>query len=340
MKVVPVENAVGMVLCHDMTRIVPDDYEGPAFRKGHLVTENDVPVLLKIGKEHVYALDMPPGKIHEDEAALRIAKAAAGPGLSLTPPCEGRVNMTAGPGLLDVNVEALYEINSIEEVVLATMHNGTAFTATRDVAGTRVVPLIVDESRIELVESICAANYPVIQVRPLQPMSVGIVSTGNEVLQGSVPDEIGPALSGKLELLGSRAMGQTMVGDEVKATRDAILQFVLDGADMVMVTGGLSMDSEDRTTAAIRAAGADVVTNGSPTFPGAMFLLAYLGDIPIIGLPDCVLYSRATVFDLIVPRLLAGERVTRSDIISMGHGGFCAGCDNCRYPLCSFGKHD
>ncbi|MGE4424481.1 MAG: molybdopterin-binding protein [Pseudodesulfovibrio sp.] len=340
MKVVPVESAVGMVLCHDMTRIVPDEYKGPAFRKGHVVTESDIPALLRIGKEHIYVLDMPPGTIHEDEAAMRIAKAAAGPGLTLTPVCEGRVNMTAAPGLLDVNVEALYEINSIEEVVLATMHKGTAFTAPRDVAGTRVVPLIVDEARIERVEAICAANYPVIQVRPLQRKSVGIVTTGSEVLHGRIQDKFGPVLTKKFDLLGSNTMGQAFVGDDAKATRDAILQFVVDGADMVMVTGGMSVDPDDQTPAGIRATGADVVTYGSPTFPGAMFLLAYLGDVPILGLPGCVMYYRASIFDLVVPRLLAGERVTRSDIISMGHGGFCAGCDTCRYPLCSFGKHD
>ncbi|OIQ50870.1 putative competence-damage inducible protein [Pseudodesulfovibrio hydrargyri] len=340
MKVVPVESAVGMVLCHDMTRIVPDEYKGPAFRKGHVVTEKDIPVLLRIGKEHIYVLDMPPGKIHEDEAAVRIAKAAAGPGLTLSPVSEGRVNMKADPGLLDINVEALYEINSIEEVVLSTMHTGMTFTAPRDVAGTRVVPLVVDESKIEQVEAICAANYPVIQVRPLQPMSVGIVTTGSEIFHGRIKDKFGPVLNKKFGLLGSKSMGQTFVGDEVEATRDAILQFVVDGADMVMVTGGMSVDPDDQTPAGIRATGADVVTYGSPTFPGAMFLLAYLGDVPILGLPGCVMYYRASIFDLVVPRLLAGERLNRSDIISMGHGGFCAGCDTCRYPLCSFGKHD
>ena len=340
MKVVPVENAVGMVLCHDMTRIVPDEYKGPAFRKGHVVTESDIPDLLRIGKEHIYVLDLPPGKIHEDEAAVRIATAAAGPGLTLTSVSEGRVNMTADPGLLEINVEALYEINAIEEVVLATMHSGTTFTAPRDVAGTRVVPLVVDEKKIEYVEAICAANYPVIQVRPLLEKRVGIVTTGSEIYHGRIKDKFGPVLTKKFGLLGSTTVGQTFVGDEVEATRDAILQFVADGADMVTVTGGMSVDPDDQTPASIRATGADVVTYGSPTFPGAMFLLAYLGDTPILGLPGCVMYYRASIFDLVVPRLLAGERITRPDIISMGHGGFCAGCKTCRYPLCSFGKHD
>ena len=340
MKVVPVEDAVGMVLCHDMTRIVPDEYKGPAFRKGHVICENDIPDLLKIGKEHIYVLDMPEGKIHEDEAAMRIARAAAGPGLTLSPVCEGRVNMTAEPGLLEVDVEALYEINSIEEVVLSTMHNHMTFTAPRDVAGTRVVPLIVDEKKVEEVEAICAAYYPVIRVRPLKHKRVGIVTTGSEIYHGRIKDKFGPVLKKKFGVLGSETVGQAFVGDDVDMTRDAILRFVDQGVDMIMVTGGMSVDPDDQTPASIRATGADVVTYGSPTFPGAMFMLAYRGDVPILGLPGCVMYYRASIFDLVVPRLLAGERITRADIISMGHGGFCAGCETCRYPLCSFGKHD
>ena len=340
MKVVAVEDAVGMVLCHDMTRIVPDEYKGPAFRKGHVVSENDIPDLLRIGKEHIYVLDMPKGKIHEDEAALRIARAAAGPGLTLTSVCEGRVNMTAEPGLLEIDVEALYEINSIEEVVLATMHNHMVFNTPRDVAGTRVVPLIVDEKKVEEVEAICATYYPVIQVRPLMHKRVGIVTTGSEIYHGRIKDKFGPVLKKKFGALGSKTVGQTFVSDDVDMTRDAILRFVDQGVDMVMVTGGMSVDPDDQTPASIRATGADLVTYGSPTFPGAMFLLAYLGDVPILGLPGCVMYYRASIFDLVVPRLLAGERMTRADIISMGHGGFCAGCETCRYPLCSFGKHD
>lgn len=339
MRVVPVEEAVGMVLCHDMTRIVPDEYKGPAFRKGHVVTETDIPDLLRIGKEHIYVLDLKQGQIHEDEAAMRIARAAAGPGLTLTSVCEGRVNMTASPGLLEINVEALHKINSIDEVVLSTMHTGVTFTQPRDVAGTRVVPLVVDEGKIEQVEAICAAHYPVIQVRPLQATRVGVVTTGSEIFHGRIEDRFGPVLEKKFGVLGSDIAGQVFVGDEVGMTRDAILRFVADGAGMVVVTGGMSVDPDDQTPASIRATGADVVTYGSPTFPGAMFLLAYLDDVPILGLPGCVMYYRASVFDLIVPRLLAGERVTRDDIVSLGHGGFCAGCETCHYPLCSFGKH-
>ncbi len=337
-KTVPVQDAVGMVLCHDMTRIVPGEYKGPAFRKGHVIQEEDIPTLLEIGKEHVYVLNLEKGKIHENEAAERIAKAAAGPGITLTSVCEGRINFQASPGLLDINVEALNRINSIEEVVLSTMHNGQQVTEKRAVAGTRVVPLVIDEAKIEQVEAICAEYPYVVGVRPFLHHKVGVVTTGSEVFTGRIKDKFGPVIRKKFSQLGSTVMDQRLTSDDPAMTRDAILAFIAEGAEMVVVTGGMSVDPDDQTPTAIRATGADVITYGSPTFPGVMFLYANLNGVPILGLPGCVMYFRASVFDLVVPRLLAGEKVTREDIVALGHGGFCATCDVCRYPVCPFGK--
>ncbi len=338
MKSVPVREAVGMVLCHDMTRIVPGQSKGPAFRKGHVVTEDDIVPLLEIGKEHVYVLTLDRGQIHENEAAERIARAAAGQGLTPTPVCEGRVNLRAAPGLLRVDVAALDAINSIEDVVLATLHTGQQITAPRDVAGTRVVPLVVDEAVVARVEAICAQHYPVIEVKPFRPLRVGVVTTGSEVYSGRIEDKFGPVVREKFRALGSTVVGQRFCSDDPDMTRDAILSFIAEGAQLVVVTGGMSVDPDDRTPTAIRSTGAEVVTYGAPTFPGAMFLLSYLGEVPVLGLPGCVMYHRASIFDLVVPRILAGERPTRADITTMGHGGFCAGCGECRYPVCPFGK--
>ncbi|WP_022662437.1 molybdopterin-binding protein [Paucidesulfovibrio longus] len=334
----PVEQAVGKVLCHDMTRIVPGECKGPAFRKGHIITEQDIPALLQIGKEHIYVLQLEQGQLHEDEAARRIAAAAAGPGLSLSEVSEGRVNFIAEPGLLAIDVDALERINSIEEIALATLHTGQQITSPRPVAGTRVVPLVVDEAKIEQVEAICAECWPVIQVKPFARLDVGVVTTGSEVYEGRIQDKFGPVVRRKFEQLGSRVMGQTFSSDDPAMTRDAILDFIRRGAQMVVVTGGMSVDPDDQTPTSIRATGADVVTYGSPTFPGVMFMLAYKDGVPVLGLPGCVMYYRASIFDLVVPRLLAGEKLTRSDIVRLGHGGFCAGCDQCRYPVCPFGK--
>ncbi|MBU2551879.1 MAG: molybdopterin-binding protein [Proteobacteria bacterium] len=338
-KVLRVSEAVGAVLCHDVTRIVPGEFKGRAFRKGHVITEADVPLLLEIGKEHIYALELGPGKVHENEAAERIARAAAGPGLGLSEVCEGRVNLIAErQGLLKVDVEALDRLNTIPDVVFATMHTNHVTPGGRPVAGTRVIPLVVDEETVARAEAVCRRQAPLIQVKPLAAWPIGVVTTGSEVFRGLIKDEFGPVVSRKFSELGSTVMRQVYVSDDPVMTVQAIVGLIEEGARMVVVTGGMSVDPDDRTPASIRATGAEVVIYGAPTFPGAMFMLAYLGDVPIIGLPGCVMYYQATIFDLVVPRILAGERVTRTDVQSLGHGGFCAGCPDCRYPICGFGK--
>ena len=330
--------AVGMVLCHDMTMIVPGETKGPAFKKGHVVTEEDIAILLEIGKENIFVLNLEKGCIHEDEAAERIAKAAVGPGITLSEVCEGRINFIATAGLLDINIEALNRINSIEEVVLATMHDGQQVTESRPVAGTRVVPLVIDEAKIQRVEEICAEYPYVVGVRPFKHHNVGLVTTGSEVFHGRITDKFGPVIRNKFSRLGSTVMDQRLTSDDPAMTRDAILAFIAEGADIVVVTGGMSVDPDDQTPTAIRATGAEVITYGSPTFPGVMFMISMLDGVPILGLPGCVMYYRASIFDLVIPRLLAGEEVTREDIVVMGHGGFCATCEVCRYPICPFGK--
>ncbi|MGA2400442.1 MAG: molybdopterin-binding protein [Syntrophobacteraceae bacterium] len=339
MKQVAVEDAVGMVLCHDITRIVPGEFKGRAFRKGQRIEAEDIPLLKDLGKNHLYVFELTEGWIHEDDAARRIARAAAGPGITLTEPTEGRVNLVASePGLLKVDVAALSRINTVEEVVFSTLHTNQPVSAGRPVAGTRIIPLVTREVNITTVEEICRNALPVVSVRPFRPLSVGIVTTGSEVFSGRIQDRFGPVLKTKFAELGSHVMGQVLVSDDIPKTVEAIHGFLNQGAGIVAVTGGMSVDPDDQTPAAIRAAGCTVVTYGAPTFPGAMFMLAYIDGVPIVGLPGCVMYYRASVFDLVVPRILAGDTLTRADIVAMGHGGFCASCPDCRYPICAFGK--
>jgi molybdopterin biosynthesis enzyme len=339
LKTIPVSRAVGMVLAHDVTRIVPGQQKGAAFKKGHIIAETDIPVLLDIGKEHVYVLDLQPGYIHEDEAAERIARAAVGPGLRLTKPAEGRVNLvTTFPGLLKIDVAALADLNAIDEVVFATLHSNHRVPGSRAVAGTRVIPLVIEEEKIVRAERVCRSRHPVIRVKPFRSFRVGLVTTGSEVYHGRIRDGFGPVVVQKFEALGSRIMRRILVADDVATTIAAIHGLIEEGAEMVVVTGGMSVDPDDQTPLSICKAGGRVITYGAPVFPGAMFMLAYIGDIPVLGLPGCVMYFHTSVFDLIVPRLLAGEQVSRSDIVALGHGGFCAGCAECRYPVCGFGK--
>jgi len=339
MKTMNVENAVGTVLCHDITRIVPGEAKGPAFRRGHVVTKADIPTLLDIGKEHLYVFDPGDGYVHEDDAARRIAKAAAGPGIDLSTPVEGKITLSAAiDGLVDIDTETLFKLNSVKDVIFGTIHTNQLAKKGRNLAGTRVIPLVVPEEILEKAEQILRDNPPLIQVRPLKACRVGVITTGSEVYSGRIKDKFGPVIRKKFKSYGSTVIDQRLVSDQQDMTVKAIHDLLAEGADFIVLTGGMSVDPDDLTPASIRAAGATVTTYGAPTFPGAMFMLAHIGDVPVVGLPGCVMYYKASIFDLIMPRILAGKDVTRDDIIALGHGGFCEGCKECRYPACGFGK--
>ena len=341
MKTIRVHDAVGSILCHDITRIVPGESKGPVFRKGHVVRHEDVEVLLQVGKEHLYVFESLPGMVHENDAAARIIAAVAGGNLAHTAPKEGRIDLLAAcDGLLRINVPVLNRINSLGEISVATIHTMQHVTKGRPVAGARVVPLMIEDEKLRQLESF--VSEPVIEVLPLRRAKVGVVTTGSEVYYGRIQDAFGPVLRKKFAALGSTVVGQTLTSDEVPMTAGAIRDFLEQGADLIVVTGGMSVDPDDRTPTAIRASGAEVASYGAPVYPGAMFLLAYAegaaGRVPVLGLPGCVMYHKASIFDLIVPRLLAGMEVSAADVAALGHGGFCAQCDECRYPICPFGK--
>lgn len=338
MKEIPVRDAVGQVLFHDITRIAPGEFSGRAFKKGHVIAAEDIDKLLNLGKDNIYVLDLKEGFVHENEAAIRIARAAIGEGIQMMPPVEGKVRLMATrPGLLRVNAKAVNRINGVDDIVFATAHTNRRVTAMKLVGGTRIIPLFTGEQRISEVERICRRHDPVIEVVPFRALRVGLVTTGNEVYHQRIEDKFGPVMMEKIRELGSSVTRQILVPDSVPMTVQAIHDLLSEGAEMVVVTGGMSVDPDDRTPASIRAAGGQEVTYGSPTFPGAMFMLAYIGDIPVIGVPGCAMYNKATVFDLIVPRILAGERLTRSDFTALGHGGLCLGCSECHFPACGFG---
>ena len=346
LEAIPVQDAVGAVLAHDLTRIVPGEDKGPIFRKGHMVRPADISTLLDIGKEHIYVYRPTPGILHENDAARRIAAAVAGEHLRPTDPAEGRINLHADcQGVFDVDVERLTAVNSLPDIALATLHTMQEVAPGQPVAGTRIIPLLIEEDHIRRVEQLCAEG-PILHVRPLRPARVGIVTTGSEIYHHRIEDKFGPVLRDKFSRLGCSILGQRFTSDDVPLTVQAIHAFRDEGADMIVCTGGMSVDPDDRTPASIRAAGAEVESYGAPTFPGAMFLLARLAsapeqaprNIPVLGLPGCVMYYKASIFDLIVPRLLADIPVNAADIAALGHGGFCAACSPCRYPLCPFGK--
>jgi len=339
MRAIPVCDAEGMVLCHDITEIVPGKVKGRAFKKGHIVKQTDIPRLLDLGKEHLYVWEVNENLLHENEAAIRIAKAVAGPGLILTEPVQGKVELRAEiAGLLKINTRALEEINDIDEVVLASIHSNQLISAGTVVAGCRVVPLVMNSEKIRDVEKVGQTCFPVVEIKPLRSLKIGVVTTGSEVYHGRIQDQFGPVIYRKVTSFGSRVLRQIIVDDSIEMIARAIQTLIQEGAEMIITTGGMSVDPDDVSPAGIRAAGGCVVTYGAPVLPGSMFMLAHIGKIPVLGLPGCVMYHKTTIFDLIAPRILAGEEITRKDIVHLAHGGLCTECDPCRYPNCSFGK--
>ena len=335
----PVEEAVGMVLGHDLTEIIPGKQKHAAFKKGHIIKDEDIPRLLNMGKENIYIMKLREGELHEDEAATRLSKAGGGEGVSMSTPREGKVNFTAEyAGLLKVNYRALTEINDVEQIIFATLHNNQVVAKGELVAGTKIVPLVIEEEKIRKIEEICKGATALVSIKPLKKLNVGVVTTGNEVYFKRIEDKFGPVIKKKFKELGSSVMGHLFSKDDPDMISECIKSLIRQGADIVTVTGGMSVDPDDVTPAGIRKSGADVVSYGAPTMPGAMFLLSYIGDVPVVGLPGCVMYNKVTIFDLVIPRLVAGEKVTRKDIASLGHGGLCKNCEECRFPNCGFGK--
>jgi hypothetical protein len=341
LKTVRVEDAVGRALAHDVTRIVPGRFKGPAYRRGHVIRAEDVPALLDLGKEHVYVLELEQGDVHEDEASVRLATAVAGPGIQLSEPVESRVNLIASlDGLVRVDIDGLGHVNALGYLALATLHDGTVARQGDTVAALKPLPLVLGEADIRRAVELCQVRRGLVRVRPFRRLSVGVVVTGSEVAKGRVVDEFGPVVARKVEAFGCCVAVAARVTDDPAAIAQAI-RGVATISDLILVTGGMSVDPDDATLAGVRLSGARIERYGAPVMPGVMLLLAYLDGKPVLGVPACAIFYRTTVLDLILPRLLAGERVTGADIAALGHGGLCRTpetCGDCTYPHCEFGK--
>ena len=338
MRKVTAYEALGMVLGHDVTRIVPGQFKGAVLKKGHIIQEEDIPLLLDTGNDEIYVLELNVGELHEDEAGMRLAKAMAGPGIAFEPPEEGKVPLQARwKGVLHIDVPLLTWINSQGAIVVSTLHDHTPCQEGQVVAATRVIPLTIAEEAIQAVEDRCGGES-MIDVLPYRLKKIGAVVTGNEVYHGRIKDSFDQMVGVKLKDYGASVVEKVLAPDDAEQIAQAVLQVKDAGAEVILTTGGLSIDPGDVTRMGIAKAGAEIISYGSPVLPGAMFLYALLNGVPLLGLPACVFYSKATVFDLVFPRVLAGEAITREGIIHMGHGGLCMGCEVCRFPICPFGK--
>lgn len=340
-KTVPVQEAIGLVLSHDITEInARTGFKGTSFRRGHVITEADIPRLLDLGKENIYVLEMSAGQMHEDDAVLELAAVLAGENTRYLPePREGRINIIAAvDGLLRVDVAALTRFNLVDEVMCATRHSGTVVRAGDIIAGTRAIPLVVEREQVAEAAAIAREAGSIVAVSPLRSARAALIITGNEVYTGRIDDAFEPIIRRKVEELGSAVVSVTKCPDNMLAIRQAVAE-ARAGADLVIMTGGMSVDPDDLTPLAAREAGAAISAYGSAVLPGAMFMVGYFDDgTPVLGVPACGIHHPRTIFDLILPRVLAGEKISGEDIARLGHGGLCLDCEECRFPVCPFGK--
>ena len=339
MKLIKTEEAVGHVLCHDLTQIIRDQYKDARFRKGHVVAEADIPVLLSMGKEHLYVWEMTPGMLHENDAAERLYALCANTNMDRSEVKEGKIELKAAcDGLFRVNSERLIAVNTVEDIMIATRKGGTAVRKGDKLAGMRVIPLIIPEEKLQAAEQ-AAGDAPLLELRPWVRKTAAIVATGSEVKKGLIQDTFTPVVKGKLAAYGIETISVAYSGDGVENVANAVTEARKTGSDVILCTGGMSVDPDDNTPGGIKQSGAQIVTYGAPVLPGAMFLLGYYDDgTPVMGLPGCVMYAGATIFDLVLPFVAADVPVTRQQIVALGEGGLCLGCKPCHWPACPFGK--
>ena len=339
MKCIKTEDAVGQVLCHDMTQIIKGEFKGARFTKGHIVTEEDIPVLLSMGKENIYVWEVKEGILHENDAAERLCRVCKNENMDRSGVKEGKIELTAAiDGLFRVDSERLNAINSIDEIMIATRKGNMPVKKGDKLCGTRVIPLVIEETKLDEVDKV-AGDTPIMELLPYKLKKCGVITTGSEVAKGRIKDTFTPVIVEKLAAFGIEMTEHVYSEDGIDNVRGAIEEMRKKDIDMILCTGGMSVDPDDCTPGAIKASGANIVTYGAPVLPGAMFLLGYYDDgMPVMGLPGCVMYAAATIFDMVLPRIAAGVKMVKKDFVVMGEGGLCLGCKVCHYPVCPFGK--
>ena len=339
MKLIKTVDAVGQVLCHDITQIIKGVTKDAAFRKGHVIREEDIPVLLSMGKDNLYVWERDENMLHEDEAAEILRDMCINQNMSPTAPKEGKINLIAEcDGLFIADTERLFKINSFGRMMIATLPSGIPVKKGEKIAGTRVIPLVIEKEVMEQAKAL-AGDEPLLRLLPIKKKKFGLVTTGNEVFHGRIKDTFSPVVIEKMAEYGCELMGHEISDDDHERITACIHKLLDAGAEMVLCTGGMSVDPDDKTPLAIKNTGANIISYGAPVLPGAMFLLSYMEDgRPVCGLPGCVMYARRSIFDIVLPFLLSDEPVTEHMLAGLGNGGLCRNCPECHFPNCGFGK--
>ena len=341
MKLIKTQDAVGSVLCHDLTQIIKGVTKDAVFRKGHIVQPEDIPVLLSIGKEHLYVWEADENMLHENDAARILCDICKNDNMLVSEVKEGKIELSAAcEGLFKVDSKRLQLVNSFGQMMIATRHGNTPVRKGDKLAGTRIIPLVIEKEKMYTVQELCGEE-PILKLMPYKLKKAAVIATGSEVFTGRIKDTFTPVIEEKLSDYGVEVIYKQVLGDDPEAVTAAIKTAIYEkGAELVCCTGGMSVDPDDRTPLAIKNTGAEIISYGAPVLPGAMFLLAYYGEnrVPVMGLPGCVMYSKRTIFDLVLPRVIACDPVRADELAQLGEGGLCLNCKICTYPACGFGK--
>ena len=338
MKKINVEDAVGLPLCHDITAM-RDGFKGAAFKRGHIIREEDIPILLDLGKKQVFIWEADNGDIHEEDAARRMADMTPVAGAHYTGPSEGKMQLIADKdGMFRVDTDLLERINSIGDITITTIPDHFPVRKGLRLASMRIVPLVTKETQIEEAEALCREEK-LMELKSFRQLKVACIVTGSEIYSGRIKDKFEPVVREKMSHYPAEVLGVTICDDDVNMIADAAKAFLAQGADLLLFTGGMSVDPDDVTPSAIRTLGADIVTHGVPSQPGNMTLVAYLGETAILGVPGAAISLPTTIFDVLLPQIFSGDRFTREELIRLGDGGLCLQCSVCHYPVCTFGRY-
>ncbi len=338
MKKIPVQDAVGMELCHDITEM-KDGFKGAAFQRGHVIRPEDISRMLDIGKQTVFIWEENAGEIHEDDCARRLAAMAPVAAAHYSGPSEGKVLLFADQrGLFRVNTQLQKKLNSIGDITISTLPDHYPVEAGARLASMRIVPLVTQEQQILDAEAMCAEET-LLELLPYQPRKLGVIITGSEIYHGRIHDKFESVVRSKMERYPCQILGITICDDDLEMIAAAAKAHLEKGADFLIFTGGMSVDPDDLTPTAIRQLGADIVTHGVPAQPGNMTLVAYLGEVPILGIPGAAISLPTTIFDVLLPQIFAGQKITKEELIQLGDGGLCQMCKACHWPNCSFGRY-
>lgn len=338
MEKIRVEDAVGLRLLHDITAM-REGFKGAAFKRGHLITEEDIPLLLDIGKRFVYAGKPGEGEIHEEDAALRLAAMVQAENVNCSKPSEGKIVLTAQhPGMYRVNTQLLQKLNGIEDVTISSLPDHYPVKKGSKLASMRIVPLYTKEQNIKKAENLCRDDW-LLKLLPYRIRKVGVIITGSEIYTGRIEDRFEPVVRNKILQYPADILGVTICDDDMQMIIDSAEAFLEQGADLLIFAGGMSVDPDDVTPDAIERMGAKIISYGLPAQPGNMTLVGYYKKAAVLGVPGAAICLPTTVFDVLLPQIFTGEKFTKEDLIRLGEGGLCQRCRRCHFPNCTFGRY-